>query len=395
MSRRLSRIILWADILFVILFVISRWKMTITLDGDESITVPIGHVFVDPGATASLTGKDISAFDRTFPVMTEDEIDTSIPGTYTVSYHASRLFYKASASRTVNVVDDAPPVIVLHDVKTILEAGDVWSDSFEAYDDRDGDLTGQVSVSGSVDTSIVGLYPLRYTVTDSAGNTCQIERQVRVMSVSQPVTGPKIVFLTFDDGPWSHTDELLDILARHNVKATFFITGNHPENVDCIGRAFSEGHTVAVHSYSHNFERVYQSSEAYWADFDEANDLIEEQTGYRANIFRFPGGASNTISSFNQGIMSRLVEQAGAMGYDYFDWNVDSGDGGGVDDPAQIFINVTSGIEQNDVSVVLCHDTHGTTVAAIDDILTWGEENGYTFLPLGKGMTTCHHGVNN
>ena len=395
MNRRLSFIIFVVDVVLMLIFIISRWSVRIELNGGEEVTVPFGHEYVDPGAAAQVIGKDVGIFDREIKVKTSGKVDTDSLGTYTVTYRAGTLFHHAKATRQITVVDDNAPVIVLNDVDTEIDAEEGWTDSYEAYDDRDGDLTSQVQVSGDTDFSIGGLHTLVYSVTDSAGNTATVERTVRVMSVSEPVTGPKIVFLTFDDGPWDDTDRLLDILAAHNVKATFFVTAMHEEYLDCINREAAEGHTVAVHTYSHVFDQVYSSSEAYWADFERMNDIVEERTGYRANIFRFPGGVSNTISSFNPGIMSRLAEEAHERGLEYFDWNVDCGDGGGLDDPDGVYNNIIEGIQSLDVAVVLCHDTHGTTVDAIDRVLTWGEENGYTFLPLAKGMTVCHHSIAN
>ena len=396
MNRRLGKIIFYADVIFILLFILSRWKVHITLNGDDTVNVPYGHAFVDPGATAAIEGKDIHIFDGELEVKSENDIDPYTIGTYTVKYRASRLFYSSEVLRTVNVIEDDAPVIVLDEVNTRLDSGDVWYDSYRAYDDRDGDLTAQVQVSGYVDQTMPGQYDLTYSVTDSSGNTAYAARSVYVVGVSQPISGSKIVFLTFDDGPWSSTDRLLDILAEHNVKVTFFVTGNHPESFDCITREYNEGHTVAVHSYTHVFDQIYTSTEAYWSDFDRMNDTIAEYTGgFRSTLFRFPGGSSNTISSYNQGIMSRLVAQASELGYEYFDWNVDCGDGGGEEDPQRIYENIIAGIRSNDVSVVLCHDTHGRTVDAIENVLTWGEENGYTFLPLVPGITVCHHNVAN
>ena len=395
MSRKLSVIVFLLDIVLLLIFIFSRWSVKIDLNGGEEISTPYGHEFSDPGATAHVVGRDVGIFDREIKVKSSGEVDTNSFGTYTITYRAGTLFHHAKVTRQVTVMQDDAPVIVLNDVKTEIDAGEEWVDSYEAHDDHDGDLTSQVQVSGDIDFSVAGLYTLSYSVTDSSGNTATAERSIRVMSVAEPVTGPKVVFLTFDDGPWDDTDRLLDILAEHNVKATFFVTANHPEYLDCINREAAEGHTVAVHTYSHNFDEVYASSDAYWADFERMNDIIEERAGYRSRIFRFPGGVSNTISSFNPGIMTRLAEEAHERGLEYFDWNVDCGDGGGLNDPDGVYQNIISGIQGQDVAVVLCHDTHGTTVDAIDRVLTWGEENGYTFLPLAKGMTVCHHNIAN
>lgn len=395
MSRRVSVFIFLIDIALMLLFILSRWKVTLTLSGPEEMTIEFGQTYSEPGATARFEGKDISLFDGDVEVKARaGDMNFTEPGTYTITYHASRLFYKDTGERIVHVVDGAAPTLTLNEVKTELDAGDIWEDSYSAFDDFDGDLTAQVQIQGTVDTTKAGLYELVYSVTDSAGNTTTATREVNVIGVSEPVSG-KIVFLTFDDGPCENTEELLEILDRHNAKATFFVTNNGGSYTDLIQKEAEAGHTVAVHTLTHDFDKIYASEQAYWDDFNAMNDIIEQYTGYRTRLFRFPGGSSNTVSRFNEGVMTRLTAQAEQYGYEYYDWNVDSGDGGGVNDPDQIFNNVTSGISYNDVSVVLCHDTHHTTVQAIDRILTWCEENGYTLMPLAKGMTVCHHSVAN
>ena len=395
MSRRLSLIIFWADILLMLLFTLSRWHVDIQLTGEEEMTIQYGETYVDPGANAQLKGKDIKIFDKDLKIKADSDLNPLVPGTYTVNYTANRLFYRGSAQRTVTVIDQVAPVINLHEVKTELDSGDVWSDSYDAYDNCDGDITGSVKVIGEVDTKSAGTYNLTYEVTDASGNVASAERTVVVYGVSEPVTGPKVVFLTFDDGPSSNTERLLDILAKHNAKATFFVTNNGGSYEDLIEREFKDGHTVAVHTLTHDFDTVYSSSEAYWHDFDAMNDIIEGYTGVRSRIFRFPGGSSNTISSFNPGIMTRLAAEAAEKGYDYFDWNVDSNDAGGTTTSEGVYENIISGLQYTDVAVVLCHDTHDYTVNAMDDVLTWCEENGYTLLPLAKGMTVCHHTIVN
>ena len=395
MSRRLSLTIFVLDIAILLVFTLSRWHVVIDLAGPEELTVPYGQEYTDPGARAQIQGKDIAALDGDLDVRTKGEVDTSVPGEYTVDYSASRLFYHGKASRTVRVVDEIPPELTLGPVQTELDEGQTWEDAYSAWDNCDGDLTASVQVRGGPDMSHGGIYTVEYTVTDSSGNTASAQREVTVYDVAEPVTGPKIIFLTFDDGPCANTDTLLEILDRYDVKVTFFVTGNGVGYLDCIGKEAAAGHTVAVHSLTHDWDTIYQNEANYWADFEAMNDIIEEYTGQRSRIFRFPGGASNTISSFNPGIMTRLTEQAHDMGLEYFDWNVDVSDGAGGDTREGVFQNFLAAIGRNDVSVVLCHDTHLSNVLAAEDIIQWGLENGYTFLPLQKGITVCHHGVNN
>ena len=93
--------------------------------------------------------------------------------------------------------------------------------------------------------------------------------------------------------------------------------------------------------------------------------------------------------------MTRLAQALTDMGYQYFDWNVSSGDAGETTSTDQVFENVVSGIRNRDVSIVLQHDIKGYSVAAVERIIVWGLANGYTFLPLEPTSPTAHHRINN
>ena len=111
---------------------------------------------------------------------------------------------------------------------------------------------------------------------------------------------------------------------------------------------------------------------------------------------RFPGGSSNGVSKkYNTGIMTRLTKDVTDMGYQYFDWNVLSGDAGETTDTEQVYENVIAGIQKHNVSIVLQHDIKGFSVDAVEKIIIWGLANGYTFLPLTPSSPTVHHTVNN
>ncbi|MBQ8469195.1 MAG: polysaccharide deacetylase family protein [Clostridia bacterium] len=109
-------------------------------------------------------------------------------------------------------------------------------------------------------------------------------------------SGSKVIYLTFDDGPYQYTEKLLGVLEKYDVKATFFVTNAYPGYQDLIGKEYRAGHGVAVHTYSHDYSKVYASDAAYWADFEKMNDIVEKQTGQRSIMFRFPRGSSNTVS---------------------------------------------------------------------------------------------------
>ena len=123
---------------------------------------------------------------------------------------------------------------------------------------------------------------------------------------------------------------------------------------------------------------------------------LKEDTGYDAFAIRFPGGSSNTVSkSYCSGIMTKLTQDLTDMGFQYFDWNVASGDAGETTDTSVVVQNVISGIQQHDISIVLQHDIKGFSVNGVEQIIQWGLAHGYTFLPLKADSPTAHHGVNN
>ena len=188
------------------------------------------------------------------------------------------------------------------------------------------------------------------------------------------------------------------MLARYNVKATFFVTALNSDYEDMIGRAYNEGHSIAVHTYSHDYRKIYASEKAFFDDFNAMEDVIYRQTGQYTKLCRFPGGSSNTVSQFNPGIMSRLVNIMNDMGYKYFDWNVDSDDAGVTKWTDGVYSNVVQGCRDTygyGYSLVLQHDVKDYSVAAIESIINWGLNNGYTFAALDMTSPAAHHGLYN
>ena len=293
----------------------------------------------------------------------------------------------------------APELKLAGDSMIIISVGDDYKEpGYTANDNCDGDVTAKVQVSGSVNTFRSGKYTLTYTVTDSYQNTTQVTRTVfvkerTVTHVNNPDTGDKVIYLTFDDGPGASTPRLLDILKKYNVQATFFVVNTR--YISTIKRASEEGHTIAIHTTTHKFKEIYASEEAYFDDLYKMQDIIKQYTGKTAMLMRFPGGGSNTISSFNKGIMTRLTKLVEQIGFTYFDWNVDSKDAGGATTAKQVYNNVVSGIGNKTNAVVLMHDIKTYSIDAVEKIIVWGLENGYTFRALTADSPTCHHRVNN
>ncbi|MBR3234800.1 MAG: polysaccharide deacetylase [Atopobiaceae bacterium] len=208
----------------------------------------------------------------------------------------------------------------------------------------------------------------------------------------------KVVYLTFDDGPSANTAAVLDILDQYGIKATFFVTGINPEYLDMIGECYRRGHTIGMHTYTHDYAQVYASLDAYWDDLNQISEVVRAQIGYVPCFIRFPGGSSNTISAnYTSGIMSELSQQVQDAGYQYYDWDASCGDG--AEHTADELVDAT----MEDTSygytsiVFLAHDgaEKQTTVEALPRIIEYFQQEGYSFAPLDRQTCVPHHGIGN
>lgn len=294
-------------------------------------------------------------------------------------------------------LDLVAPILTLKgDTDIYIPVGTEYMEpGYSARDNIEGDITYKVHTSGPVDTSKKGVTHLTYTTTDAAGNSHSLNRNIYVFDKQTEAAlenpGDKVVYLTFDDGPSKHTLTLLDILDCFGVKATFFVTNQYPYNNDTIGLTHEKGHTIALHTYSHDYKKIYQSEKAYFEDLEKISRICEKQTGEKPVIIRFPGGTSNGISKkYKKGIMTKLSTSVIEKGYQYCDWNVDSGDAAGAKTSEEVAKNVITGIQKHDTSIVLQHDTSSYSVEAVKQIIYWGLDNGYTFLPMSEDTEMIH-----
>lgn len=301
--------------------------------------------------------------------------------------------------RQIPADTEQPPEIILEgENPCVVTIGSLFDDpGYSARDSQGVDLTEYVTVEGEVDWLTPGEYTLTYTVSDNCENTASVTRNVVVEAHSRPeVRWPqeKTIYLTFDDGPGPNTGTLLDVLDRYGAKATFFVTDSGYDNV--MGEIVSRGNSIGIHTVSHNYAGIYASPEAYFEDVFTMQDIIYRNTGVMTTLLRFPGGSSNMVSVGSyQGIMSVLTEAVQDAGFQYFDWNVDSGDAADAKTAEMVAQNVIDGIGQKQVALVLQHDIHDYSVEAVEAILKWGQENGYTFRPLTGSSPGFHHEVKN
>lgn len=215
-------------------------------------------------------------------------------------------------------------------------------------------------------------------------------------STNTPNSG--IIYLTFDDGPSTDiTPKVLNILAEENVKATFFILNYNTATEKLVKREAQEGHNIGIHGYSHDYKAIYQSVETYMKNVTTLQNKIKKTTGITTYITRFPGGSSNTVSSFNPKIMTKLTKEVVKRGFKYYDWNVSSGDAGGAKNRNQVYRNVTKNLMKDRSNVVLMHDFSGNnkTLDALRAIIQFGKKNGYTFKPITQDTPMITHAVNN
>lgn len=312
----------------------------------------------------------------------------------TAIYTATDMFGNSSVlEKKIIYKDISPPKLqLLGDKEITIYTDDEYSEEgYFVSDNCDKGITDKVGVEGFVDTNTPGSYKLNYTVTDEYGNTSSDERIINVLKKGDVGS----IFLTFDDGPLEgNTNEILDILREEGIKATFFVTNRGPDYL--IKREYDEGHTIGLHTATHNYSYVYSSIDNYFADLESVHNRVLNITGSDSRLIRFPGGSSNTISKkYYPGIMSILTNEVVNRGYKYVDWSIVSGDAGDTKDPNEIYSRVTSNLGHDKVNIVLMHDIKSYTKDSLRSIIKYGKENGYSFKKLELDSIMVTHSVNN
>lgn len=380
-------------VLLLILLIVDLVSFRILVEPDQVYYAECGEDFQLPDPGARVKG-GLFGFSWKAKSTTEDTVDLAVPGTYEVNYRVKGTAFvlifprsiETTVKQTVIVRDTTAPVITLVDTgaANTYHGASYREEGYSATDNCDGDLTGSVTFYQEGDQVF-------YSVTDSSGNTGTAVRTIRFCDDVE--LNGKTIYLTFDDGPGKYTEQLLDVLAKYNVKVTFFVCGT--DYVNIMTRIAQEGHAIGVHSYTHRLKLIYQGETQFYEDMDQMQALIEQYTGKRTNLLRFPGGSSNQLSDYNPGIMTRMSKSVQEHGYYYFDWNVDSFDAGGASTADEVFRHVTSGCKKYEESVVLQHDIKKYSVDAVERIIVWGLENGYSFRALDENAPGCHHKILN
>ncbi|HBA67968.1 MAG TPA: N-acetylmuramoyl-L-alanine amidase [Lachnospiraceae bacterium] len=179
---------------------------------------------------------------------------------------------------------------------------------------------------------------------------------------------PKTMYLTFDDGPYAeNTGRVLEILKTRNIKATFFLVGENVEkNPDMARRIVEEGHTIGIHCYSHDYEKIYESVDSYVQDFEKAYQVIKDTTGVDVKFFRFPGGS---VNAYNKAVCKDIAEEMTERGFIYFDWNASLEDAVKNPEPELLIANARESAMGRQNVVMLAHDVVYATGICLNDLL--------------------------
>jgi len=186
------------------------------------------------------------------------------------------------------------------------------------------------------------------------------------------VDGPYIA-MSFDDGPSAKlTPKLLDLLAAHHIKATFFVIGqNVAENPEIVARAAHEGHEIANHSWSHpNFGKM--SDEGIRRELRKTDDAIRSATGTRPTLLRPPYGSISARQKkwINEGFGYKII----LWDVDPFDWKRPG--------PAAVCNRIVRNTRAG--SIVLSHDIHPGTIDAMPSTLSQLEAKGFKFVTVSE-----------
>lgn len=306
---------------------------------------------------------------------------------------------KSSVVHVLSKDKEAPKIEGVKDI-TIQKDGQIdFLAGIHVSDNRDPSPNVKINTN-QLNLHVLGDYEVTYEVKDRSGNRTKEQCLVHVVSYKTIGTSEqsdeKVIYLTFDDGPSKYTKKILDILDKYNAKATFFVTGTNEEYFPLIKETHNRGHTIGLHSYNHEYDQIYVSKKAFYEDLQKVADLCNEQLGFVPKYIRFPGGSSNNVSKkYNVGIMSVLTKDVLKQGYQYYDWDISSGDGKGTLSANQLIKNATAGTDNN--IVILCHDANGkeNTVKALPSIIKYYQDKGYRFAGINDTSYVPHHTVHN
>lgn len=246
-------------------------------------------------------------------------------------------------------------IVLFHEIKLL----NVQVESLQSAVEELIDSAEEKKLETAIDSEVIAA---------GLDQTTQDTKEIKLDEESQETIyeGYRKVYLTFDDGPSVYTEEILEILKDYNVKATFFVLGKTGEENEALYKKIvEEGHSIGLHSYSHQYDVIYSSLDEYQKDLIRLEEYVFDITGVQSKLVRFPGGSSNTVSDVP---MQVFIDFLSENDYTYFDWNISSGDAATKGLTAEEIVdNATENLESMQQAVILLHDSgnRATTVEAL------------------------------
>jgi peptidoglycan/xylan/chitin deacetylase (PgdA/CDA1 family) len=191
----------------------------------------------------------------------------------------------------------------------------------------------------------------------------------------------KIAFLTFDDGPSKNiSPQILSILKKYNVRATFFVLGKYAEmNKDVIKNIYKDGNAIGLHGYSHKYDVIYSSEKSFKDEINRTSNTLNEILGenFKTRLFRFPGGSFEDSKEQFKTILKD-------MNYAYVDWNVVIGDAEAQSTNSNsktLYSRFIATVKNKDHVILLMHDsaTKQETADILPRVIEYLKSQGYEF----------------
>ncbi len=281
---------------------------------------------------------------------------------------------------TVNI----PSIVPFTQENDTYAIDDSDKNTYFIKDRNHGGNTENQNASEEIDIDTTSPEDKGHPPTEAATVATDMDKNSNVDKITgNEIYAGKQIYLTFDDGPSEYTGQILDILAQYHIKATFFVIGKTDDkSKELYKRIVNEGHTLGMHSFSHQYSKIYNSVEDFDKDFTKLWKLLYDTTGYKPTIYRFPGGSDNYV---NENGMDEFIKYLNDKSIVYFDWNVVNKDATSTEfTKRQLEDNVLDGVANKKRSIVLMHDTQTkkTTVDSLPDLIETLISGGAQILPL-------------
>ncbi len=267
---------------------------------------------------------------------------------------------------------------VLSQDKLNIPDGASFDEIYSALKEKGYSAQKIVEELNKIDSSAMGeVYKSNFAFDGTSASYASLYPDLYVAPPTEFKYSPKTVYLTFDDGPSDYTLDILNILQKYDIKATFFMCGSKTEKDKEIMKKVAEaGHSIGIHSLAHKYDEIYSSPEAFLKDFNATYQNIYEATGIKPNIYRFPGGSINNSNRF---IYRQLIAEVTRRGFVYYDWNVSAEDADNAATWTSVYKSVTKGMENKDRAVILMHDSREVSVLTLEDLIIYLKDKGYSF----------------